>query len=373
MPILTVTFVAGRFRDGGVEQRMNRLAAGFVERGVRVRFVLGESGDHGAGSRIPQGVDVTLAGNALGQALDTAIAQVGDSNHAVLAFRTADFSPVMRRIRSGPLRPRVFLVNGDYISTRLRGQGLGRLRAWKTRRRLYREWSGADGLIATCPEIAADWRATGAFPPERVHHPPPPVVGPDVAAASREPIDHPWFDGHEPIVLGVGRLTPNKRFELLIEAFARVHAQSRARLVILGQGRERAPLLDLCRRRDVLEVVDFPGFTPNPYAWMRRANVLVLPSRIEPFGLVLIESLFVGTPFIAAGEPPGPRSIRDATGCGTILGRDTATELADAIQRELGRPAEPEPLRRAAARYDSAHSAAGYLEILFPCAAHDRP
>jgi glycosyltransferase involved in cell wall biosynthesis len=362
--------VAGRFRDGGVEQRMNRLAAGFVQLGVSVRFVLGESGRDGAGVRIPDGVDVTLAGESFERAVQREFAETGDQDHAVLAFRTADFSSVLKRMPRRNVRPKVFLVNGDYISMRVHGRGLDRFRAWKTRRRLYRQWSRADGLITTCPEIAADWSATGAFPDTRVHHPPPPVVGPDVTEASLEHVDHPLFHDDDPVVLGVGRLVPNKRFELLIEAFSHLRGQSRARLVILGQGRERDALVDSCRECGLLDVVDFPGFTPNPYAWMRRANVLVLPSRVEPFGLVLIESLYIGTPFIAAGEPPGPRAIHDATGCGTILQRDTATQLAGAIQQELDRPTEPEALRRSAARYESMHSAAEYLEILFPSAAH---
>jgi len=366
-----VTLVASRFRDGGVEQRMTRLAAGLLHRGVHCTFLLGETGERAAGQRIPAAAEVVVTDpdkSAMRRALSERIAQAGSTRHAVLVFRTADYSWALdARPRQSTARPPLFLVNGDYISERLSAPGMAGLRAWKARRRLRRDWTRADGVITTCPEIHADWLNTGAFPASKIHAPRPPVVGPDVDAMSREPVAHPWMsDGEEPVVLAVGRLTPNKRFELLLEAFAEVRRQRAAKLVILGQGREKQRLMGLCNDLELTDAVDFPGFTVNPYAWMRRANVLVLPSRIEPFGLVLIESLYVGTPFIAAGAPPGPRAIHNATGCGVILEEDTAPALASAILAELDVPTDPEPLHRAASAYDSTGSAGEYLEILFP-------
>lgn len=365
-----VIFVASRFRDGGVEQRMNRLAAGFLNRGVRCTFVLGEAGERGAGQRIPPGVEVIVTASGkhtMREALIGQIAQRDTAVHAMLVFRTADYSWVLN---TQPLqstdRPRVFLVNGDYISDRLSASGLAGFRAWKARYRLRRDWARADGVITTCPEIHADWLRAGAFPASKVHAPRPPVVGDDVDVLSRKSVNHRWMKSKVPIVLAVGRLAPNKRFELLLEAFVRVRRQRTAKLVILGQGNERERLANLRDELGLTEDVDFPGFTANPYAWMRRANVLVLPSRVEPFGLVLIESLYVGTPFIAAGEPPGPRAIHNATGCGLILDQDTAPELSKAILRELDASTDTESLRRAVSGYDSDNSAGEYLEILFP-------
>lgn len=362
-----VTFVASRFRDGGVEQRMNRLAAGLLNQGVSCTFVLGESGDQAAGQRIPAAVDVVVTApgkTAMRRVLAGQIAQAQATGHVVLVFRTVDYSWALdARSRRTVNRPPLFLVNGAYISERLSAPGLA---GWKARRRLRRDWTRADGVITTCPEIHADWLNTGAFPPSKVHSPRPPVVGADVDTLSEESVDHRWMGaGEDPVVLAVGRLTPNKRFELLLEAFANVRRQRAAKLVLLGRGSEQDRLEALSADLGITDSVDFAGFSPNPYAWMRRANLLVLPSRIEPFGLVLIETMYVGTPFIAAGEPPGPRAIRDATGCGTILENDTAEELAAAIMRELDSPTHPLPLRQAASAYDSNASAREYLEILF--------
>jgi len=346
---------------------MNRLAAGLIRHGVRCTFVLGETGEQAAGQHIPAGVEVVVAKDArrsLSRALGERIAESPAAELVVLPFRTVDYSWVVNT-RSGRMadRARIFLVNGAYISERLSAPGLA---GWKARRRLRRDWARAEGIITTCPEIQADWRATGAFAPDRIHAPHPPVVGSDVDALAGEPVEHPWINGTEPVVLAAGRLNPNKRFELLLEAFARLRSELRAKLIILGRGNEEQRLRRLCAELGITRSVDFPGYTANPYAWMRHANVFVLPSRIEPFGLVLIESLYVGTPFIAAGTPPGPRAIHNATGCGHILEHDAPDELAAAIQQELAQPSDPVRLRRAAAVYDSDSSAGEHMEILFP-------
>jgi len=364
----SVTMVSSRFRDGGVERRMNRLAAGFMARGVSCTFVLGEPPGEAAGAAMPSGVRVKVVGRGgLQAALSQAMRDASEQENAVLAFRTVDYSRVMRicRMRRST-RTRVFLVHGDYITERLQSKGVGRFKAWKNSRRLFREWSQANGVITTCPEIASDWLNTGAFPPECVHTPSPPVVGADLDTLGAEPVVHPWADGQWPLVLGVGRLTPNKRFDLLIEAFADLRRQTRARLVILGEGPERARLQQLVESHGVGGDVDLPGFSVNPYAWMRTANVLALPSAVEPFGLVLIEALYMGTSFVAATTPPGPQVIRNATGQGKILPSDTPSELCKALVETIEQAPSPSTLRAAVAQYDSDRSADEYLRILFP-------
>ena len=65
----------------------------------------------------------------------------------------------------------------------------------------------------------------------------------DLERRAQEPPGHPWLEGSgPPVVLGVGRLVPQKDFATLLDAFAKVRAQTPARLVILGEGRELAAL-----------------------------------------------------------------------------------------------------------------------------------
>jgi glycosyltransferase involved in cell wall biosynthesis len=201
----------------------------------------------------------------------------------------------------------------------------------------------------------------GATP---IHTVAPPVVGPELDRDSHDSVPHPWFDESAPVILGVGRLTPNKRFELLLAALARLSDCRDIRLIILGRGPEEERLQSLAEQWGLTGRVDFPGYSRNPYAWMRRANVLALPSRVEPFGLVLIESLYLGTPFVAAGTPSGPRSIHQATGQGYLLMQDTAEELASAIVRVLNSQHDASAMRRAAEAYDYRVSSREYLRVM---------
>ncbi|GEM_PF-2983162 len=346
---------------------MNRLAAGLLELGVDCEFLLGESGSGLSGESIPSGVRVRVVDIEELPGLAADSSAFGAEPHAVLVFRTPDYTPVIRAVRAVKTgQPRLFIVNGDYLTTRLDPRSVGRIRAWKNRRRLRRDWARADGVITTCTAIADSWRRVGAFHEGQIHQPQPPVVGEDIGWAALEDVDYPWPESSAPLILGIGRLTPNKRFELLVEAFAQLREERIANLAIVGRGPEEGRLRALADSLDVGSAVAFPGFTRNPYAWMNHAAVIGLPSVVEPLGLVLIESLYVGRPFVAAGQPPGPSVIRDETGEGMILDADTPAAMARALSETLERPPEPERLRRAAMPYDYRISARAYRDILFP-------
>lgn len=362
----SITIIASRFRDGGVERLMNRLAAGFLEQGVSCHFVLGEDGAGGAAATIPNGVDVRVAdkGGVLDNLSDLVV-ELGARRHAVLIVRTTDCAPVLRHLRRMERRrPAAFILAGDYLTPRLQRSGLGRLKAWKYRHRVRRHWRRADGIISTNHNITADWADTGMFADTPIHTVAPPVVGPELDRDSLDSVPHPWFEENVPVVLGVGRLTSNKRFELLLAALVRLREYRDIRLIILGRGPEEERLRSLAEDWGIADRVDFPGYIRNPYAWMREADVLALPSRVEPFGLVLIESLYVGTPFVAAGTPPGPRSIQQATGHGYLLGQDTAEELASVICQALESQHDASAMRRAAEAYDYRVSSREYLRVM---------
>ncbi|MDN3517873.1 glycosyltransferase [Aquisalimonas lutea] len=363
-----VTFVASRFRDGGVERRINRLADGMLRNGVHCTFLLGESGKGGAGDLVPAGVEMRVCPGErpLQRGLQALMAERDPARHAVLAFRATDFSATVATVTGAPApRPGLFLVSGAFMTERLSGSGLQRLRGWKLHRRMRRLWSRADGVLTISPEIAADWRSVPGFPADKVHYVHPPVVGEDVDTLSREPVEHPWAAGDAPpVILGVGRLVRDKRFHLLVEAVRQVREQYDVRLVILGKGPEQERLAEQARGLGIGDVTDLPGFSANPYAWMRCARMLVLPSGHETFGLVLIESLFTGTPFIAMAEAKGPASIHAATRQGELVAPSTSGALAEAISRELSAPADPDSLRAAATPYDSINSARDHLDAI---------
>jgi glycosyltransferase involved in cell wall biosynthesis len=105
------------------------------------------------------------------------------------------------------------------------------------------------------------------------------------------------------LVGGVGRLARSKGFDVLIRAF-REAALPGARLVLVGEGRERAELEALARGLPVR----FLGFRADAKDFYQAFDLFVSPSRSEPLGRVLFEALDAGTPVLAT-RTQGPSEI----------------------------------------------------------------
>lgn len=157
---------------------------------------------------------------------------------------------------------------------------------------------------------------------------PNPVDVDRVAAMGAE--GEPVLDGDRPTVVTVGRLSPQKNQRLLIEAFARLDPG--ARLVIVGDGPERATLEALVARLRLDGAVTFTGHVSNPHAYTAAADVFVLPSKIEGCPLALIEALAVGCPSIATDCAPGPRAILAGGEFGVLVPPDDPAALVRALE-----------------------------------------
>lgn len=132
-------------------------------------------------------------------------------------------------------------------------------------------------------------------------------------------------------LVGAGRLSHEKGFDLLIEALA-LCDNPRLRLTILGDGPLRGHLECLARDRGVAWQVRFAGFQKNPYPYFSQADAIVLSSRFEGFPNVVLEALACGTPVIATPAPGGVSEILKYE-CECVLAANvTAIELAHAIQ-----------------------------------------
>ncbi|MGD8430478.1 MAG: glycosyltransferase [Ectothiorhodospiraceae bacterium] len=225
----------------------------------------------------------------------------------------------------------------------------------------------ADLIAANSHGVADDVIRVTGVPTERVTLLPNATVPGDLAARAGEPVEHPWLStGEIPVILAVGRLTRAKDFPTLIRAFARVAADRPCRLIILGEGKERAALRQLAVDCGVDSLVELPGYRVNPYAWMSRASVFVLSSAWEGMPNVLIEALACGTPVVATDCPYGPREILEQGRYGPLVPVGDEAAMADAIRWTLDDPLEARQLRVAAHPYSAAGAAEAYLHALLP-------
>lgn len=163
-----------------------------------------------------------------------------------------------------------------------------------------------------------------------------PVLLPENAVAARETPDHPFFGaGKPPTVLGIGRLTRQKNFTLLVRAFALVRKRRDVRLLILGEGEERPALEQLIAAEGIGADVALPGFVMNPHAYLGAAGVFALSSDWEGLPTVLIEALAAGCPTVSTNCPSGPEEILAGGRLGRLVPVGDVTALADAIDGAL--------------------------------------
>jgi glycosyltransferase involved in cell wall biosynthesis len=230
----------------------------------------------------------------------------------------------------------------------------------RTMAALYPE---ADGILACSNGVADDLASLIGLPRERirtVYNP----VDTDVDERMQAPPAHPWLTEREvPVVLGVGRLQPQKDFPTLLRAFARLRRERAARLVILGRGPERERLTSLARELGIESDLALPGSVENPYACFARAAAFVLSSAWEGFANVLVEALACGCPVVAT-DCSGSSEILDGGVYGRLVPVGDDAALARAIAATLDAPHDPEKLRARARDFAAREMADRYLDVL---------
>jgi glycosyltransferase involved in cell wall biosynthesis len=222
----------------------------------------------------------------------------------------------------------------------------------------------ADGIAAVSRGAADDLTGAVGLAPNRIHVIHNPIVTPELRDLAAAPLDHPWFEpGEPPVLLAVGRLSPQKDFGTLIRAVSLVAPRRPVRLLILGEGRERADLETLVGDLGLGGVVDLPGWVPNPYPYMVRAGAFVLSSRWEGLPSVLIEALFCGPPVIATDCPSGPQEILEGGRHGLLVPVGDVDALARGIESALAGDVS-RPTAASWHPYEQESVVTRYLEVL---------
>jgi glycosyltransferase involved in cell wall biosynthesis len=191
-----------------------------------------------------------------------------------------------------------------------------------------RNFRRCDHLIGNTHGLVG-WMTARGWPTARAHYLPnfvPDMGG--AAAASRADLGVP---DDARLLLGLGRLHPNKAFDVLIGALPRLPG---VYAVIAGAGPERAALEALARTSGVAERVRLPGWRSDTPNLLAAADVFVCSSRQEPLGNMVIEAWSARRPVVAAAVG-GPAELIDAGRTGLLVPPDDPAALAAVIGRVL--------------------------------------
>ena len=157
------------------------------------------------------------------------------------------------------------------------------------------------------------------------------------------------FSPHEKVILFCAKLQPWKRPLDLLRAFASA-AIPDAKLIFAGDGAQRAELEKEAAARRVSDKVQFLGFVnqsqlPRLY---KAADLMVIPSRYEPFGLVVNEAMLCGCPVIASDRVGAVRDLITHGETGYVYPCGHTDALATLLQSALADPARLQSVRERA-------------------------
>lgn len=178
----------------------------------------------------------------------------------------------------------------------------------------------------------------------------------------------------EPILLGAGRLTDAKGFDVLIKTHKYLlNKDVKNKLVLLGEGEQRGYLEQLIRELNVQDSVILKGFVENPYKYMRSASMFVLSSKYEGFSVVIAEALSLGIPVVSTDCQSGPSEILQDGKYGLLSPVNDYKTLAQNIMKTLEENAEHHKyVRMKRARDFSFNKIIPEFEELFTCSIEGR-
>lgn len=141
-------------------------------------------------------------------------------------------------------------------------------------------------------------------------------------------------------IVSVGRLTLQKKPERIMRLAAKLKRENfNIQFQIVGAGELKGDLINLAKELNVVECVEFVGFIKNPYPIIKNADLMLLSSGFEGFGLVICEAMCLGIPVVST-KTAGPLEIIENNTYGLLCEHDD-----EAIYQAVKRMIEDDNLR----------------------------
>lgn len=349
-------------RGGGAERAMVTLANGFAERGYKVDLVLATAEGPYLTEVLSSIRVIDLKSKGVLRSLPGLITYLRKKKPKVMlsAMTHANVITLLASKLSNVQTQIIVSERNSIIATQARKKSLSDYVIWFLANHTYR-WADAITVVANAmkQEVLEACNVSEC----KVHTIYNPVVTDAVLNRAIEEPDHVWLkDAHVPVILGIGRLTEQKDFPTLINAFSKVKNNIEARLIILGEGEDRNKLESLVRDLRLEDCVSLPGFKENPFCYMRKSTLFVLSSRWEGLPNVLIQAMACGAPVVSTNCPTGPDEILENGRWGKLVPVGDIQQLSKAIYETL--TAERTNSQSRANEFSVKQAVDGYLSLM---------
>ena len=243
----------------------------------------------------------------------------------------------------------------------------GRWHSWMVRVTVRLFYPLAHHVVAVSAGAADDLTACSGLPRDKIAVVFNPVVRSDGPRFDRDTEFHgkAWWNASRFQILSVGTLKKQKDLENLITAFSLVVRELDARLLIVGDGPERAPLMALVEKLRIEDRVLFVGTVSDARPYYPSASLFVLSSLYEGLPTTLIEALEAGIPIVSTNCPSGPLEILESGRYGRLVPPADSPALAAAMLEALQtEPPDAQVLRERAQEFTVDVGIRRYLSLL---------
>jgi glycosyltransferase involved in cell wall biosynthesis len=351
-------------RNGGIGRVNLNLAEGFLQHGIGVDFFLTYADERI--SQIPKDARVFLGKGSTKASLSTLVSYLRRERPDVIVTShtyTTIAALIARTLARASTRV-VVTIHTTFSQDNLSGKSDNLYIRFTT---LLCRWfyPKTDQMIAVSQAVANDTAKFLNLNAKQIQVIFNPVVTASLYDKSTAKVEHPFFqEKTAPVLLAIGRLTPQKDFSTLLESFAILRGQQDAKLLLLGEGEEREKLESLAQDLQLGTDFSMPGFISNPYPYLKAADVFVSSSAWEGLPTVVIEALALGTPVVATDCPGGTREILDDGQFGQLVPIRQPSILAKAVRDTLSSTPNSAMLERRGNDFSLQSAIKQYLEIL---------
>ena len=225
----------------------------------------------------------------------------------------------------------------------------------------------AAAVVAVGQGVAGEAAQLLNVDPRRIHTIHNPIPSARIWQMAQAEVTHPWFQpGQPPVILSIGRQSPQKDHPTLVAAFGLARQRLPARLALMGRysATYKAELMAQARQCGAAADLEFLDFDENPFRYLRRAGLFALSSRWEGLCLTLIEAMACGAPVASSDAPYGPAEILESGKWGRLTPVGDAPALAQAMVATLQGDHPPAAaLRQRAAWFSERRAADGYRQL----------